>query len=92
MLIQLVLAAVTVMITVVVMIPVPPPFFSPSLIAITIMPAVHIMLSIVRAEIALFFSIPPTVPLMIAIPIPVSVSERRISKRDAEIHGCYSRR
>jgi hypothetical protein len=74
---------VTVTITIMVLIMglVPPPFFPPSLmITVTIMAGVCIMLGVVGLEIALFISAPPSVPAMIAIPIPVGESKRRISE------------
>jgi len=86
---------VTAMITimVLVLVAVPPPFFPPSLMsAVAIMSGVHVMLGIAALEIALFISAPPSVPAMIAIPVPVGVAKRCVSERDAEIHGGNGRR
>jgi hypothetical protein len=68
----------------------PPPLVAPSLVpisAITIVPGVHKVLTIVGSEIALFVPAAPRMPIVIPIPVTVGESERHVSKRNAEIDG-----
>lgn len=71
------------MISVTVLFVFPPPLAAPSLIAIitvAIVPLGHIVVSIVGLEVALLVFAAPRVPLVVAIPVTVTVSERCISE------------